>query len=141
MPGPESHGHTDPIAGCPVCFPDQTVPELNRMAAAQPTADPITCRQLARWLYAFATTIEGFAVSHDLSGDVDGAYTLTANAEHIRSVAMRLDDQKGIVRDAEMLVLLLQQARPYVSGEPRTARHFMTAQDIVEGIDRHAPAR
>ena len=103
--------------------------------------DPIACRMVARWLYHFASVIEGFAVSHALSGDDRGADTLKEHAREIQAVAARLDDQGGIISDAEYLVILLQQARCYVYGESKGSRQFMGAQDILEGIERHAPTR
>jgi hypothetical protein len=101
--------------------------------------EPISCRRVARWLYSFAATVEGFAVSHALAGDERGAGNLEEHARGMQSIAQRLYEQKGVIRDGEMLVILLKATVPYVRASIRSpvAGEYYSQEELLAAIERH----
>lgn len=102
--------------------------------------DPIACRSVAKSLFAFAAVVEGFAVSHALAGDETGAERLKEHARELQETARRLYDQKGIIRDTSFLVMLLEQAVPFIeasSFQPALGNVFLHRDELLAAIARH----
>ncbi len=107
--------------------------------------DPIACRTVAGFLFQYADLLR--AETHRLSVLCRASTTdefssienrLNDRIDYIRSIAGRLYDQKGIIRDCEMLVILLRQALPFVQERLQQApMEFMSRADVMRGIDEH----
>jgi hypothetical protein len=120
-------------------------------ASARHPPEPIACRTVAGALFAYASLLDAESVRLSVMDEAATAEVfheitnrVSARAGYYRGIAQRLYDQKGTIRDCEMLVILLQHAAIYVKAatEDLPAQTvYDTRQELLAAIERHTHER
>lgn len=109
--------------------------------------EPITCRTVAGALSAYASLLDAESqrlsvLDHAATVDEFGsiAKRVSARAGYYRGIAQQLYDQKGVIRDCEMLVIVAQAAIAFIessSFHPPLGSVFLHKDELLDAIRRH----
>jgi hypothetical protein len=112
-----------------------------------PEKEPIACRTVAGALFAYASLLDAESQRLNVLDEAataeefrDIANRVSARAGYYLSIARRLYDQKGIIRDCEYLVILLREAIPFIqhsSYQPTLGSVFLHQNELLDAIVRH----
>ncbi len=109
--------------------------------------EPILCRSVAGALSAHASLLDveaqrllvfdGAATTEEFGAM---AHRMKDRADYYRGIAQRLHDQKGIIRDCAMLVILLEHAAVYVKAAHEDLPWhtvYNTRAELLKAIQEH----
>ncbi len=108
--------------------------------------EPIACRTVAGALFHYADYLEGQSRQLQFwaelgEGELDAIVKRVKHSvEFTRDIAGRLHDQKGIIRDCAMLVILLEHAAVYVKAAHEDLPWhtvYNTRAELLRAIEEH----